>query len=209
MKTNLTASALLTISLATLTLTGSAATPIALCKDCEPTNAVVVCKDCEAPNGAPTVAGSAAHPENIVDGWLQGKYPKIESGPYFSGDFNQVKEAAKKDHKLIVMSVGRDACPNTTRFYHYLESGMIDLKPDRIIYLKLNGDNEEHVNLFSTYFENTEVTFPFVGVMNGEGGTFGFRNGYGTSEAFNEFFAKAIDAEKKWREDRAASPVRK
>lgn len=197
--------ALLTISSITLTFNLLAETPIATCKECgTPPPPVAECKDCQAPNGAPTVPGSTVKTERIVDGWLQGKYPKVETGPYFSGDFAQVMGNAKKSGKLIILSVGRDQCPNTTRFYHYMETGMIDLDPSKVTYVKLNGDRDEDKELFGTYFENSEIIFPFVGVMNGYGATFGYRNGYGTSDAFNSFFANAFAAADKWKAERAA-----
>lgn len=175
--------------------------------------AVMICAvffGCSAPitsvkvkeNTAPVVMPAVVKNDKIVEGWVLGKYPTVESGPYFSGDFRDVMARAAREKKLIFVSVGRDQCPNTTRFYHYLESGLLPLSTEKFIYVKFDGDNYEHVDLFHTYFELSSILFPFVGVMNGEGATFGYRGGYGTAEQFTAFIQSALAAEKKWQAER-------
>jgi len=153
-------------------------------------------------NTAPVVMPAVVKNDKIVEGWVLGKYPSVESGPYFSGDFNEVMARAKREKKLIFVSVGRDQCPNTTRFYHYLESGLLPFSTEKFIYVKFHGDNYEQVDLFHTYFELSSILFPFVGVMNGEGATFGYRGGYGTAEQFTDFIQSALAAEQKWLAER-------
>lgn len=153
-------------------------------------------------NTAPVVKPAVVKNDKIVEGWVLGKYPTVESGPYFSGHFSDVMAQAKRENKLIFVSVGRDQCPNTTRFYHYMEFGLLPLNKEKFIYVKFDGDNYEHMDLFHTYFELSSILFPFVGVMNGEGATFGYRGGYGTAEQFTAFIQSALAAEQKWKAER-------
>lgn len=123
----------------------------------------------------------------------------VETEKYIDKDFPSYMETALKTNKLLFISVGREACSNCVKFYDYLKDGSLKLDEQKFIYLKLDIDNQEHVDYFSSYFTVMGNVLPFVGVMNGSGATFGTsRTGYGTAEDYQEFLKKALDDEKEW-----------
>ena len=116
----------------------------------------------------------------------------FETEKYINKDFPSYMETALKTNKLLFVSIGRDACSNCIQFYDYIKNGQLKLDEKKFIYLKLDIDNQEHVDYFSSYFSVMGNVLPFVGVMNGSGATFGApRTGYGTAEDYQEFLKKA------------------
>jgi chloramphenicol O-acetyltransferase len=127
-----------------------------------------------------------------------------ETEKYIDKEFPTYMETALKTNKLLFISIGREACSNCINFYDYIKDGSLKLDEKKFIYLKLDIDNQEHVDYFSSYFTVMGNVLPFVGVMNGSGSTFGnSRTGYGTAEDYQEFLKKALDDEKDWNEKQA------
>jgi chloramphenicol O-acetyltransferase len=123
----------------------------------------------------------------------------VETEKYIEKDFPSYMAEAVKTNKLLLVSIGREACSNCINFYDYLKDGSLKLDEKKFIYLKLDIDNQEHLDYFSSYFSVMGNVLPFVGVMNGSGATFGTpRTGYGTAEDYQEFIKKALDDEKEW-----------
>jgi hypothetical protein len=122
-----------------------------------------------------------------------------ETEKYIEKEFPTYMETALKTNKLLFISIGREACSNCVKFYDYIKDGSLKLDEKKFIYLKLDIDNQEHVDYFSSYFTVMGNVLPFVGVMNGSGATFGAsRTGYGTAEDYQEFLKKALEDEKEW-----------
>jgi chloramphenicol O-acetyltransferase len=127
-----------------------------------------------------------------------------ETEKYIEKDFPSYMTEAVKTNKLLFISIGREACSNCVKFYDYIKDGSLKLDEKKFIYLKLDIDNQEHVDYFSSYFTVMGNVLPFVGVMNGSGATFGAsRTGYGTAEDYQEFLKKALEDEKDWNEKQA------
>ena len=125
--------------------------------------------------------------KKIKDGWLFGRYPKADSGPYFKGNLEAVIDKGLKEKKCIVVSIGRDACPLTTRFYHYVESGLVPLDMSKYVYVKLDIDDYEQQEAFCQHFMVEGNLLPFIGVITKEGLASELHYGYGTSDDFAEF----------------------
>ncbi|MEI7945330.1 MAG: hypothetical protein WCJ02_01475 [bacterium] len=125
--------------------------------------------------------------KKIKEGWLFGRYPKADSGPYFKGNLDAVIEKAQKDKKWVVVSIGRDACPLTTRFYHYVESGLVPLDMDKYVYVKLDIDDYEQQDAFCQHFMVEGNLLPFIGVITKDGRATDLHYGYGTSDDFAAF----------------------
>lgn len=123
----------------------------------------------------------------------------FETEKYIDKDFPVYMEEATKTNKLLFVSIGREACSNCIKFYNYIKKGELKLDENKFIYLKLDIDNYDHQNYFTSYFSVMGNVLPFVGVLNGSGATFGdTRTGFGTPEAYQEFIQRALDDEKSW-----------
>jgi hypothetical protein len=135
----------------------------------------------------PVVKPPPVDQKKIKEGWLFGRYPKADSGSYFKGNLDAVIEKAQKDKKCVVVSIGRDACPLTTRFYHYVESGLVPLDMSKFVYVKLDIDDYEQQEAFCQHFMVEGNLLPFIGVITKDGRATNLHYGYGTSDDFAEF----------------------
>ncbi len=135
----------------------------------------------------PVVKPPPVDQKKIKEGWLFGRYPKADSGPYFKGNLDAVIEKAQKEKKCVVVSIGRDACPLTTRFYHYVESGLVPLDMDKYVYVKLDIDDYEQQDAFCQHFLVEGNLLPFIGVITKDGRATDLHYGYGTSDDFAAF----------------------
>ena len=123
----------------------------------------------------------------------------FETAKYIDKDFPVYMEEATKTNKLLFVSIGREACSNCIKFYNYIKKGELKLDENKFMYLKLDIDNYDHQNYFTSYFSVMGNILPFVGVLNGTGATFGDpRTGFGTPEDYQDFIKKALDDEKDW-----------
>lgn len=123
----------------------------------------------------------------------------FETEKVIDKSFPAYMEEAVKTNKLLFVSIGRDSCSNCLKFYDYIKQSQLKLDEKKFIYLKLDIDNQEHVDYFSSYFTVMGNVLPFVGVMNGSGATFGApRTGFGTAEDYQELIKKALEDEKAW-----------
>jgi hypothetical protein len=136
---------------------------------------------------APLIKPPSIDQKKIKEGWLFGRYPKADSGPYFKGNLENVIDKALKEKKCVVVSIGRDACPLTTRFYHYVESGLVPLDMNKYVYVKLDIDDYEQQDAFCQHFMVEGNLLPFIGVITKEGIASELHYGYGTSDDFADF----------------------
>ena len=88
--------------------------------------------------------------------------------PYLTEDFNAACEKAKKDGKLVFVSLGREICGRCQKFYGFVKTGQVTIDPKRYVFIRLDVDNYEHREYFYSTFEPPDRKLPFVGVMDGD-----------------------------------------
>jgi len=118
-----------------------------------------------------------------------------------TNDWAGVRAEAARDDKLLLVSLGRDACSNCRKFYGYLEDESLALDTNRVIYVKLDVDNVVDQNAFFSHFSVMGDVLPFVGVANGKGKSFGVRHGFGTPDEYAELLRTAQDAANAWADE--------
>lgn len=142
---------------------------------------------------SPVVKPPRVDQKKIKEGWLFGRYPKADSGPYFSGNLDAVIEKAQEEKKCVIVSIGRDACPLTTRFYHYVESGLVPLDMNKYVYVKLDIDDYEQQDAFCRLFLVEGNLLPFIGIIKKDGRATDLHYGYGTSDDFVAFIKEKTE----------------
>ena len=88
--------------------------------------------------------------------------------PYLTEDFNAACEKAKKEGKLVFVSLGREICGRCQKFYGFVKTGQVTIDPKRYVFIRLDVDNYEHREYFYSTFEPPDRKLPFVGVMDGD-----------------------------------------
>ena len=88
--------------------------------------------------------------------------------PYMEEDFNSACEKAKKDGKLLLVSMGREICGRCQKFYGFIRDGQVRIDPKRYVFIHLDVDNYEHREYFYSTFDPPDRKLPFVGVMDGD-----------------------------------------
>ena len=88
--------------------------------------------------------------------------------PYLTEDFNAACEKAKREKKLVFVSLGREICGRCQKFYGFVKSGQVTIDPKKYVFIRLDVDNYEHREYFYSTFEPPDRKLPFVGVMDGD-----------------------------------------
>ena len=88
--------------------------------------------------------------------------------PYLTEDFNAACEKAKKDGKLVFVSLGREICGRCQKFYGFVKTGQVTIDPKKYVFIRLDVDNYEHREYFYSTFDPPDRKLPFVGVMDGD-----------------------------------------
>ena len=88
--------------------------------------------------------------------------------PYLVEDFNSACEKAKKDGKLVFVSLGREICGRCQKFYGFVRDGQVKIDPKKHVFMRLDVDNYEHREYFYSTFDPPDRKLPFVGVMDGD-----------------------------------------
>ena len=88
--------------------------------------------------------------------------------PYLTEDFNAACEKAKKEGKLVFVSLGREICGRCQKFYGFVKTGQVTIDPKKYIFIRLDVDNYEHREYFYSTFDPPDRKLPFVGVMDGD-----------------------------------------
>ena len=88
--------------------------------------------------------------------------------PYLTEDFSSACEKAKKEGKLVFVSLGREICGRCQKFYGFVKTGQVTIDPKRYVFIRLDVDNYEHREYFYSTFEPPDRKLPFVGVMDGD-----------------------------------------
>ena len=88
--------------------------------------------------------------------------------PYLTEDFNSACEKAKKEGKLVFVSLGREICGRCQKFYGFVKNGQVTIDPKKYVFIRLDVDNYEHREYFYSTFNPPDRRLPFVGVMDGD-----------------------------------------
>ena len=89
-----------------------------------------------------------------------------EKTPYFNGDVQEFLDKACNGNKRVVVSLGREQCGRCQKFYKLLSEGKLALDNGKCTYLKMNVDETEHHEYFSSWFDVPDPRLPFVGVLD-------------------------------------------
>ena len=93
---------------------------------------------------------------------------KVALPPYLTEDFNAVCEKAKREKKLVFVSLGREICGRCQKFYGFVKTGQVTIDPKKYVFIRLDVDNYEHREYFYSTFDPPDRKLPFVGVMDGD-----------------------------------------
>ena len=88
--------------------------------------------------------------------------------PYLTEDFNAACEKAKKEGKLVFVSLGREICGRCQKFYGFVKDGKVKIDEKKYVFIRLDIDNYEHREYFYSTFDPPDRKLPFVGVMDGD-----------------------------------------
>ena len=91
--------------------------------------------------------------------------------PYLTEDFNAVCEKAKKEGRLVFVSIGREICGRCQKFYGFVREGLVKIDEKKYVFIRLDIDNYEHREYFYSTFDPPDRKLPFVGVMDGDRNT--------------------------------------
>ena len=93
---------------------------------------------------------------------------QVDLPPYLTEDFNAACEKAKKEGKLVFVSLGREICGRCQKFYGFVKTGQVTIDPKKYVFIRLDVDNYEHREYFYSTFNPPDRRLPFVGVMDGD-----------------------------------------
>jgi hypothetical protein len=88
--------------------------------------------------------------------------------PYLVEDFSAACEKAKKEGRLVLVSLGREICGRCQKFYGFVRDGQVKIDPKKYVFIRLDVDNYEHREYFYSTFDPPDRKLPFVGVMDGD-----------------------------------------
>ena len=92
----------------------------------------------------------------------------VELPPYLTEDFNAACEKAKKEGRLVFVSIGREICGRCQKFYGFVKDGKVKIDEKKYVFIRLDIDNYEHREYFYSTFDPPDRKLPFVGVMDGD-----------------------------------------
>ena len=88
--------------------------------------------------------------------------------PYLEEDFDAACQKAKKEGRLVFVSLGREICGRCQKFYGFVRNGQVSIDPKKYVFIRLDVDNYEHREYFYSTFDPPDRKLPFVGVMDGD-----------------------------------------
>ena len=83
-------------------------------------------------------------------------------------DFDDACQRAKKEGKLVFVSIGREACGRCQVFYEYVKRGELKIDEKKFAFIRLSIDDESQRNYFLSTFTPMDRHLPYVGVMDGD-----------------------------------------
>ena len=118
--------------------------------------------------GACAAAGAESAPCPAATNSVAQAAKPVELPPYLTEDFNAACEKAKKEGRLVFVSIGREICGRCQKFYGFVKDGKVKIDGKKYVFIRLDIDNYEHREYFYSTFEPPDRKLPFVGVMDGD-----------------------------------------
>ena len=121
-------------------------------------------------------ADAAPSPHEVVRrqlAALRAKPEKAELPPYLppDADFDDACQRAKKEGKLVFVSIGREACGRCQRFYELVRRGDVKIDTNAFVFVRLDIDEYTQRDYFMDAFDPPDGQLPFVGVTDAERAT--------------------------------------
>jgi len=118
--------------------------------------------------GACAAAGTEAAPCPAATNAVEQVAKPVELPPYLTEDFNAACDKAKKEGRLVFVSIGREICGRCQKFYGFVRDGKVKIDEKKYVFIRLDIDNYEHREYFYSTFDPPDRKLPFVGVMDGD-----------------------------------------
>ena len=118
--------------------------------------------------GACVAAGAESAPCPAATNSVAQAAKPVVLPPYLTDDFNAACEKAKKEGRLVFVSIGREICGRCQKFYGFVKDGKVKIDEKKYVFIRLDIDNYEHREYFYSTFEPPDRKLPFVGVMDGD-----------------------------------------
>ena len=118
--------------------------------------------------GACAAAGTEAAPCPAATNAVEQVAKPVELPPYLTEDFNAACDKAKKEGRLVFVSIGREICGLCQKFYGFVRDGKVKIDEKKYVFIRLDIDNYEHREYFYSTFDPPDRKLPFVGVMDGD-----------------------------------------
>ena len=131
------------------------------------TRAIILCA-LSLVAGACVVAGTEAALCPAATNAVAQVAKPVELPPYLTEDFNAACEKAKKEGRLVFVSIGREICGRCQKFYGFVRNGQVTIDTKKYVFIRLDVDNYEHREYFYSTFDPPDRKLPFVGVMDGD-----------------------------------------
>ena len=131
------------------------------------TKAIILCA-LSLVAGACAAAGAEATSRPVATNTVAQAAKPVELPPYLTEDFNAACEKAKKEGRLVFVSIGREICGRCQKFYGFVKTGQVTIDPKKYVFIRLDVDNYEHREYFYSTFDPPDRRLPFVGVMDGD-----------------------------------------
>ena len=131
------------------------------------TKAIILCALSLAA-GACTAADAVISPCPAATNSVAQAAKPVELPPYLTEDFNAACEKAKKEGRLVFVSIGREICGRCQKFYGFVKDGKVKIDEKKYVFIRLDIDNYEHREYFYSTFDPPDRKLPFVGVMDGD-----------------------------------------
>ena len=131
------------------------------------TKAIILCALSLAA-GACVAAGAESAPCPAATNSVAQAAKPVVLPPYLTDDFNAACEKAKKEGRLVFVSIGREICGRCQKFYGFVKDGKVKIDGKKYVFIRLDIDNYEHREYFYSTFDPPDRKLPFVGVMDGD-----------------------------------------
>ena len=114
------------------------------------------------------LGGTASAPQPAATNAVVTATAQTALPPYLTEDFSSACEKAKKEGRLVFVSIGREICGRCQKFYGFVRDGKVKINPKKYVFIRLDIDNYEHREYFYSTFDPPDRKLPFVGVMDGD-----------------------------------------
>lgn len=112
-------------------------------------------------------------------------------------DINEALAKGQSEKKMVFLQYGREACGNCQALKTSIKNNRIPISASKFVYADLNCDDAATSKAFSSKFNVTGNTLPFVVIVAPDGRQLAARSGYGSDTEFTRFIRDAEKALKK------------